>query len=430
MRTARGKQKAASLDELTALRQRVAELEELLRESQRDRESFEERDRQYRSVFNTAGSVILCLDSEGRILEWNRAAERLYGRPKAEVLGENYLELFIPEPIRESIALDIAKVLDGEPTEGFENLVRAQSGEKRLLLWNVSRLADATGKPRGIVAVGQDITDRARAEAERRHLEIQLQEARKLESLEALAGGIAHEFNTVLIRILESAARARVIRGGDETVAGLVRDIERAAHSAIDVANQMLTYAGHHIDIYAVFLNRQIEEAAPLLQAVIPERVRLEYRLAAELPPIMAHPGHLQQMAINLVTNAADALANRAGTVTIATGRITADRPYLQTCYLAESLAEGTFTYLEVTDDGVGMGTDVQAKMFDPFFSTNVPRRGLGLAAVLGIVRAHRGAIRVDSAPGEGTRIRVLFPEPEQVPFASERPKDVMPAGD
>jgi PAS domain S-box-containing protein len=423
MMSAHEKTKHELTAELSDLHRRLDKLEVLEREHHGTLEALAESERRYRSVIDTAGSVILCLDREGRILEWNRAAERLYGSTRSEVLGQNYLEQFLPDDVRPAVAADIAKVLTGTPTEGFENPVRSAGGDERLLLWNVSPLEDAAGVFWGIVAIGQDITERARAESEQRRLQAELQQAQKLESLEVMAGGIAQEFNELLTQILASAARSRVIEDSNDTTRALVRDIERAARAAIDVANQMLTYAGQRsIDLYAVFLNRQIDEVATLVQAVIQTDARLEYRLATDLPPVMAHPGLLQQMLINLVTNASEALPESAGAIMISTGLTTVDRQYIRNCYLGEHLAAGEVVYLEVRDDGVGMDDHVKARMFDPFFSTNVPRRGLGLAAVLGIVRGHGGAIHVDSAPGQGTTIRVLFPKPQQVPFTSADP--------
>ncbi len=404
---------------LAELRRRVAELEARQRASGGgDRDALEEIERRYRSVIDTAGSVILGLDPRGNIFEWNRAAEQLYGHSREDVLGKNYLELFLPASVRAAVAADMQKVLAGRPTIGFENPVQTRNGDTRILLWNVTRLIDAKGNPKGIVAIGQDITQRHRVEAESRRLQEQLQQAQKQESLDILAGGIAQEFNKLLGQILTSAARARMIRETSQATRELVRDIERAARNAIDVANQMLTYAGQRsFERYAVFLNRHLEETNALLEPLIDERTTLRFRLAPELPPIMAHSGHLQQMIINLVTNASEALDTPGGTVTVSTGVAQADRHYLSSCYLGEPLREGEYVYLEVADDGVGIDPEVQTRMFDPFFSTNIPRRGLGLAAVLGIVRGHDGAIHVASTPGEGTTIRVLFPKPDPVPF-------------
>ncbi len=404
--------------EVQELRQRVTELQRALHDHDQELETLRASERLHRSVLDTAGSIILCLDADYRIVEWNRAAERLYGRHRAEVMGENYLQLFLPESVRASVAADIQKVLHGAPTEGFENPVRTADGTERLLLWNVSPLVGVDGVARGIVAVGQDITERARAEDARRRLEHWLQQAEKLESLEALAGGIAAEFNHLLTRILRSAARCRVVQDGHGTEQEIVREVERAARDAINIANQMATYAGRRsFELYALFLNRHIEETTDVVQALLRDNITLSYELAPGLPPLMAHSGHLQQMLINLVANAADALETKAGQITIATGLLDADARLLRETYLGDQLSEGEYVYLEVTDDGVGMHPDVRAKMFDPFFSTNVPKRGLGLAAVLGIVRGHGGGIHVTSAPGKGTRIRVLFPIPPNVPF-------------
>ncbi len=256
--------------------------------------------------------------------------------------------------------------------------------------------------------------ERHRSEEERRALEAQVRQADKLESLGKLAGMIAYDFHDLLMRILGDAALARVLREHTPTGRQLFESIERAARRALDLTNQLLTYSGEGArEVCAVFLNRLVQDSEHLIEAVITHEATARFEYGDDVPPIMADPNLLRQTIMNLVVNAAEALESKRGTITISTGVMDVDRAFLATTFVNHGLDEGSYVYLEVADTGRGMEPEVQARMFDPFFSTKDGGGGLGMASVLGTVKAHEGTIKVESTPGRGTTIRVLLPRPQ-----------------
>jgi CheY-like chemotaxis protein len=246
-----------------------------------------------------------------------------------------------------------------------------------------------------------DVTGRKRAEEERRSLEAQVQHAQKLESLGVLAGGIAHDFNNLLTGILGnvSLALSKLPPGAD--LASTLGRVERAAERAAELTNQMLAYAGKGSFIVgSVDLNSVVRELLPLLQSSVTKHAKLELDLDPTISEIDGDRSQIEQVVMNLITNASDALEEKEGVIRLRTGltlekRIDARDPQV---------------FLEVFDTGAGMDEATKARIFDPFFTTKFTGRGLGLAAVQGIVRSHRGAIRVETELGKGTRFTVLFP--------------------
>ena len=260
---------------------------------------------------------------------------------------------------------------------------------------------DALG---GTLAILTDITGE-------RKLDAKVQHAQKLESLGVLAGGIAHDFNNLLVGILGNAGLALDELPMEAPARAQLGDIQVAAVRASELTRQLLAYAGKgrfvigHIDI-----RRLVEEMGHLLVAVIPRTVLIKYRFADSLPLVEGDATQLRQVVMNLITNAADAVGTRSGIITVSTSLIEADRAYLADTYLDEGLPDGRYVSLEVSDTGEGMTPETRMKIFDPFFTTKFTGRGLGLAAVIGILRSHRAAIKVYSEVGRGSTFRVLFP--------------------
>lgn len=295
-----------------------------------------------------------------------------------------------------------------------------------LTLWSTSRssaepvLSAASEFPGLVVsfmalaavhAVQRVFEKQRRDEERRRNLESQLQHAQRLESLGLLAGSIAHDFNNLLTPVMAHAGMLRERLKDDAVSAEHVQAIEEAAHHAAALCSQMLTFSGRgHQQVEAVNLSQLVETIGQLLEAGIASRVVVDYALADDLPLILADPRQLQQVVMNLITNASDATRESGGLVKIRTGVWNATRDYLADSCVDDDLEPGEYVFLEVSDTGAGMDRGTIARVFDPFFSTKREGRGLGMAAVMGIVRGHRGAIRIDSQPGEGTTIRVLFP--------------------
>ncbi len=257
------------------------------------------------------------------------------------------------------------------------------------------------------VAIG-----RARAEGERRSLESQMRQAQKLESLGVLAGGIAHDFNNLLTGILGYASLAsNTLRETTSPALRHVQEIEKIAQRAAGLTKQMLAYSGKgRFLIMPLDLSTAVEELAHLLTISISKKARLHYDFQQGIPLIEADPAQVQQVVMNLITNASEALGEQPGDITIVTGVLRATREYLAESLLGADLPEGEYVFVDVSDTGCGMDQATLIRIFDPFFTTKFTGRGLGMSAVLGIMKGHRGTIRIHSVSGEGTSVRLLFP--------------------
>ncbi|MFT3781330.1 MAG: transporter substrate-binding domain-containing protein [Nibricoccus sp.] len=271
----------------------------------------------------------------------------------------------------------------------------------------------------------QDITFRKRAEDERQKIQTKMLEAQKLESLGVLAGGIAHDFNNLLTVIMGNASIARE----DSSVVGeSLNQIETAAQRAADLCRQMLAYAGRsRTTKEPTDLNNIVSDTVELLRLSISKNATLEFKLTQEILPVEVDVSQIRQVIMNLVINASDALGEGAGRIGVSTGRMQVTAETLREARLGQDLPPGDYISFEVTDDGCGMSDETLARIFDPFFTTKFTGRGLGLAAVLGIVRVHAGAFFVQSTLGQGSKFRMLLP-PSSKPIAS-RPAAFSPPG-
>lgn len=248
------------------------------------------------------------------------------------------------------------------------------------------------------------------AEQRHRELELQMLQAQKLESLGLLAGGVAHDFNNLLTAILGSAELARLELHG-HSAADLLENVITAASRAADLSAQLLAYSGGApLMSGPVCLNSIIEEMLRLTSVSVSKLTRVTPRLDPELPPVEGDAGQLRQVVMNLLTNASEALGDKAGDVIVRTGVADVTRAELGDYHLGEDRRVDRYAFLDVEDTGCGMDTATQQRLFDPFFTTKFTGRGLGLAALLGIVRGHGGAVRVRSLVGAGSQVRVLLP--------------------
>ena len=256
-----------------------------------------------------------------------------------------------------------------------------------------------------------DITERKIAERERRQIENKLVESAKLESLGVLAGGIAHDFNNLLTGILGNASLARQELPPSSPGQPMLDQIEHSARRAADLCKQMLAYSGRgRFVIQRLDLNTLIEDTTHLLQISIGKNCILRFNLAVELPAISADATQLRQIIMNLVINASEAIGNRSGVLALNTGVARVDAEYLRSFRPDATPTPGDYVFIEVSDNGCGMDAATLARIFDPFFTTKFTGRGLGLAAVLGIVRGHKGGLKVYSEVGKGTTFKLFFP--------------------
>ena len=343
---------------------------------------------QLRAVVESSGDAIISKDLNGVIQSWNYGAEQIFGYTAAEVRGKP-VSLLIPADREHEEADILERIRRGGRVKHFETIRTRKDGQRIHVSLTVSPIRDRVGQIVGVSDIARDIT-------ERRAIEEQLRQTQRLESLGVLAGGLAHHFNNLLTGIVGSASLA-MDEDDPMEVRRRLSEILRTGERVALLIRQMLAYAGKgRFVLEPVNLSAEAQEIARLLHASIPENVTLELRLAADLPEVEADRSQIQQIIMNLALNATEAIGARRGTVSITTSARDTD---------AESQV-----VLQVTDNGCGMDQETRARIFDPFFSTKFTGRGLGLAAVAGILRAQKGSITVETAPGKGSTFTVVLP--------------------
>ena len=388
--------------------------------ARRDEDALRASEVRLRQVIDVVPHLIFARDEEGRYRLANRATADAYGVTVRALIGRTDAELDRPaDEARRALADDRDVLRGGKPKLNLEEFLTDASGRVRWL--QTTRIPFAfsgSGRP-AVLAVAIDVTERRAAEEA-------LRRAAKEESLSVLAGGVAHDFNNLLAAILGHAALAPAQLPQGSAARGHVEKAASAVERAADLTRQMLAYSGRgHFVVRPTDVNALVRENMPLLEVALPKSVRLEARFDPSLPAVDADVGQLQQVLMNLIINAAEAIGERGGTVTVATGiRDVAASDTALWRASGQPLAPGRYVSLEVADDGPGMDPATVDRIFEPFFTTKFTGRGLGLAAVLGVVRGHRGAVSVESAPGKGTAFRLLLapsaleplPEPKAPP--------------
>ncbi len=286
-----------------------------------------------------------------------------------------------------------------------------KQGRERWVSERASGVYAADGALLSIDGFIQDITAAREAKLERSQLERKMQETQKLESLGVLAGGIAHDFNNLLTSILGNASIATLELPTGSSAQDCLTQITEASQRAADLCKQMLAYSGRgHFVLEKLNLSQIVEQTTQMLHLSISKKALIRYYLGKALPPIEADATQIRQVIMNLVMNASEAIGDESGVIGLCTGVMRVDGHYLQSTLMAPDIPEGDYVFLEIADSGCGMNAETQSKIFDPFFTTKFTGRGLGLAAVLGIVRGHGGALSVHSEVGRGTTFKLLFP--------------------
>ena len=280
----------------------------------------------------------------------------------------------------------------------------------------------------GTLVFARDVSNRKHEDERRREFESRMQQAQRLESLGVLAGGIAHDFNNLLTGVLGHAELALQSLSPLAPAWEALEQVKVAARSAADLTRQMLAYAGKAtMDVRPTHLNDLVRQMSQLLDATVSKRAVLRYRLTEPLPPVNADAAQLRQVVLNLAINASEALADSEGAIVISTEVVEYTSEALRESFAAGDAAGGRYVRLEVADSGCGMDSTTVERIFEPFFTTKFTGRGLGLPAVMGIVRSHRGALRVASSPGKGATFQVLLPAflPDASPDSPRERTDV-----
>lgn len=327
------------------------------------------------------------------------------------IIGKSDFELGWKDQAENYRADDTMVMETGKPKLVYEESQTKPDGQIRYLKTSKIPLYDRKGHVVGILGTYEDITDNKKAEAEKHKLEQKMQHAQKLESLGVLAGGIAHDFNNLLVAILGNAELALLELSSGSTARFYLSEIENASVRAADLCKQMLAYAGKgRFVVEPLNISLLVQEMAQMLEISISRKAILKYNFLENLPVIEADSTQIRQVIMNLIINASEAIKDKKGIISVSTGSMFCDSSYMSGSYIYEHLPEGNYVYIEISDTGTGMDKETQMKIFDPFFTTKFSGRGLGLAAVLGIVRGHKGFIKLYSEPEKGTNFKVLFP--------------------
>jgi PAS domain S-box-containing protein len=380
-------------------------------------------DEKFRLAVESAPNAMVMVNQEGKIVLVNSQTEKLFGYHRDELIRQS-VDILVPNKFRDAHPDYRAGFFahpQARPMGAGRDLYGLRKDGTEFPV-EIGLNPIETDEGTWVLSAIVDITERKRAEEERKRLEVQMQHTQKLESLGVLAGGIAHDFNNLLVSILGNAGLALMELAPESPARPTVQNIHAAALRTAELTKQLLAYSGKgRFLIQPLNLSLLVEEMAHLLKISISKKTVFRTRLAGILPAIEADAVQIQQVVMNLIINASEALGGNIGDIVVSTGVIDADRAYLSDTFLDEHLPEGRYVYLEVTDTGSGMDKETRSRIFDPFFTTKFTGRGLGLAAVLGIVRSHRGAIKLYSEPGHGTAFKVLFPSSEQVVSAFEQ---------
>jgi signal transduction histidine kinase len=346
-------------------------------------------------VVESMDDAVVVLDANRHIIDFNAAAERIAGC-SMEAVGR---------PIDDAVHWWTRAEIDAATS--WPAVISTGSG---FLEVDVKPVRDGQERFAGWLVIARDVSARRQADHERRELDRRIQEQQRMESLSVLAGGVAHDFNNLLTAILGNADLLSMNATDDPAIRKSADAIILGAQRAADLVSKMLAYAGEgRVIAEMIDLDALVGEMHGLLQASVARHCTLEYMSAGPLPLVRVDPTQIRQVVLNLIVNASEAVDD-GGTVTVSGGTEHLDTRALSQMTFKAEAHPGLFAYVEVADDGPGMDRATQARIFDPFFSTKVTGRGLGLAAVQGIIRSHRGALLLTSQPGRGTTFKVYFP--------------------
>lgn len=375
----------------------------------RAREDLGRSEQLYRTTVDALEEWVHVCDRDLRILLANRAFleanERLGLSPS--MVGRTIPEVY---PF-------LAPDVPAQYRQVFET-GRPLHTKERVLIGTLEHISEtrkipvlADGEVMRVLTVINEVTERERERELRDRMQEQVQRAQKFESLGVMAGGVAHDFNNLLTGIVGNTELALAELPVGSRVRERVQRVRAAALRASELTRKMLDFAGKgRRSVGRLDLNATVEEMAGLAEAAIPKRVRIAFRFGEHLPPAEADPTQIRQVVMNLILNAAEAIGKEAGTIVVSTSALDFAKEDLAGGLLAADLAPGRYLVLAVEDSGCGMTQETVGRIFEPFFTTKFTGRGLGLAAVAGIVRGHGGTIRVESRPGEGSRFQVLLP--------------------
>ena len=375
-----------------------------------------ESEARYSVVSQMSVDLITEMDEDGRYQYVGHGSVEILGYTEAELIALKPWALIHPEDherVRAQFGEQFIMPFDTNRPDRTLHTIQARFQHKdgRWLWFETQGVTYPRDQgARRYLAVNRDVSERILAEAARREFEENMQRSQKLESLGVLAGGIAHDFNNLLTPIMGAAGLGLMELPKDSPVRARMQTIHRASKRAAALTNQMLAYAGQKpLRVEQIDLSSIVEDMRDLATSSVAGKTTIDLKLARNLPLVEGEAAQLSQVVMNLISNAAEALPEGKGKLSIRTGTISITRHSSEILF-AETMPLGDHVFFEVSDSGCGMDKETVDRIFDPFFTTKFTGRGLGLAAVAGIVRGHRGGIRVESEAGRGTTFQVIFP--------------------
>ncbi len=378
------------------------------------RKKIESAERRVRDIVDSLGGLVWEFDlATQRLTYVTQNVEAIVGYSNEELAAPDLWPKIVPESDRAEHWRVAAEAAADPQQNGFVHEYRLHGGDGQLrwLQDVVNLVRDDDGQVLSHRGITLDITQQKRAEEEQRNMQAKLVEVQKLESLGILAGGIAHDFNNLLTGMMGNMSIALLDLPENNPIRSRLDAVMTAAQRAAELTHQMLAYSGRaSFRIETVDLSTHVREIAGLFETKFKEGVQLRLDLAEDLPLVQADPGQLQQVLMNLVINGAEAVVEDRGTVHVTTGTQQVDAGYARRLHATSPVREGLHVFVEVSDSGCGMDDATRAQIFDPFFTTKSTGRGLGLAAVGGIIRSLGGAIKVYSNLGKGSTFKVLLP--------------------
>ncbi len=381
----------------------------LMRHQRAMQRALQESEERFRCTFERAPAPMAMTDMQGRLQWFNQRLCDALGYERTELGGQMMNRFAHSEDQDKRLHAALLASDSGEAV--IEKRYVTKDGRVVPFLLNGTLLRNAAGEPHEVLVIFFDLTMQREAEAQRLALERQMLEVQRMESLGVLAGGIAHDFNNLLASILGNTNLALLDTPSHSPARACLEQIESAVQRAAELTRQMLAYTGRDQAMREVIdVNAALNAMDTLLRTIVPSNISIDYQFEQESLRVCFDRTQLRQIIVALVTNAAESIVDRSGQIVITTGERTFDATRLPNAAVGAVMQPGRYMVIEVSDTGCGVEEQIRPNLFEPFFTTKPGRRGLGLAATLGIVRSHGGAIQVESAPGQGSTFRVFIP--------------------